>query len=121
MPFKPPKPCRHFGCPEYTTEAYCHRHKEYEKAIKADYEKRYEKKRDPFYKSPRWRKARNRYAEKNPLCEECKKNGIEGVLMKTVDHIIDIKDGGAKLDFDNLQSLCQECHNRKIGERRKRK
>lgn len=118
MPFKPPNPCRYFGCPEFTTQAYCHRHKEYEKAIKADYEKRYEKKRDPFYGSQRWQKVRNRYAKKNPLCEECEKNG-RLVSMKVVDHIVDIKDGGAKLDPDNLQSLCSECHNRKIGKRRK--
>ena len=33
-----------------------------------------------------------------------------------VDHIIPIKQGGAKYDQSNLQSLCWACHSRKSAE-----
>ena len=33
--------------------------------------------------------------------------------MKVVDHVKPIKDGGSPTDWDNLQSLCQTCHNQK--------
>jgi 5-methylcytosine-specific restriction endonuclease McrA len=39
-----------------------------------------------------------------------------------VDHITEIKDGGAALDIANLQSVCQSCHNKKTAaQRAKRK
>jgi 5-methylcytosine-specific restriction endonuclease McrA len=36
-----------------------------------------------------------------------------------VDHIIEIQDGGAEFDWDNLQSVGTECHKTKTAERRK--
>ena len=33
-----------------------------------------------------------------------------------VDHITPIRDGGAVLDGDNLQSLCRACHDAKTAE-----
>ena len=48
----------------------------------------------------------------SPFCEECYKNGT--IIKATmVDHIVPIKQGGAPLDMDNLQSLCWSCHSRK--------
>ena len=74
-----------------------------------------DKELDSFYKSSAWRKLRTRFIKANPLCNIC------GYPAKIVDHIIEIRDGGAKLDSANLQSLCQTCHNRKtIRERIKR-
>jgi len=122
MPSKPATPCKNPRCPEFSKESYCHRCKGYEKAVSADYEKRYVHKRDPFYNSPRWINARKRYRARHPLCEDCLDEGkAEPVPMKIVDHIVPIKKGGAKLDFSNLRSLCQEHHNRKTGEERKQK
>ena len=34
---------------------------------------------------------------------------------KHVDHIVDIADGGAMYDLDNLQPLCIPCHSRKTA------
>jgi HNH endonuclease len=31
-------------------------------------------------------------------------------MMEEVDHIIPLVDGGPRLDMDNLQSLCWQCH-----------
>ena len=37
-------------------------------------------------------------------------------MATMVDHIVPIADGGEKLDEDNLQSLCQDCHARKTAD-----
>jgi 5-methylcytosine-specific restriction protein A len=35
------------------------------------------------------------------------------VLAVEVDHIVPIREGGARLDANNLQPLCHTCHSRK--------
>ena len=67
-----------------------------------------------LYNSTKWRKFRRLYIVDNPLCEECKRNGkvTEG---KDIDHITPIRFGGEPFDFDNLQTLCKTCHNKKSG------
>jgi 5-methylcytosine-specific restriction protein A len=38
------------------------------------------------------------------------------------DHVLPLKDGGARFDWANLQALCVSCHNRKTaGETAKRR
>ena len=74
-----------------------------------------------FYASNEWRKLRVMYRRAHPLCEECLKQG-RTTPAALVDHIVEIEDGGARLDPENLQSLCFACHNRKTeGARRHRK
>lgn len=49
------------------------------------------------------------------MCEVCEANGIitEG---NTVHHIVEVKDDWNKrFDWDNLQVVCKECHNRIHG------
>jgi 5-methylcytosine-specific restriction protein A len=36
------------------------------------------------------------------------------------DHIVNIAEGGAELDRDNLQGLCSNCHRKKTGAEGKR-
>ena len=67
-----------------------------------------------FYTSPAWRALRNSFIERHPLCEQCYKQGLI-VPATVVDHVIPINLGGAPLDEDNLQSLCDKCHNAKSG------
>jgi len=58
----------------------------------------------------RWRKARETYLRRNPLCVYCQKEGrIE--VATVVDHKIPHK-GDQKLfwDRDNWQPLCKACH-----------
>lgn len=38
-----------------------------------------------------------------------------------VDHVKEIADGGDPYDWDNLQSLCLPCHNRKTAAERRRR
>lgn len=63
----------------------------------------------------RWRRVREVHLHAEPLCRMCKADGL--VTMATmVDHIVPIADGGEKLDEDNLQSLCRDCHARKTAD-----
>lgn len=84
------------GCPnckQYTT-------KEYDKNYR-------NQENDKFYHSREWKRVRGLQLHKQPLCKEC----LHPATI--VDHITEIKDGGAKLSLSNLQSLCTSCHNTK--------
>lgn len=63
----------------------------------------------PFYSSVAWLRTRDAYRAKNPLCEKCSQP------MYYVDHIVPISQGGAKHDFNNLQSLCKSCNAKKTA------
>ena len=67
-----------------------------------------------FYNSKRWRSLRNYYIQKNPICEQCNREGtIKGA--QCVDHVVPITMGGSPVDIKNLQSLCNSCHAKKSG------
>lgn len=53
--------------------------------------------------------------EQQPMCEECERRG-RLTPAQMVDHIVPINKGGAPLDMDNLQSLCNACHARKSAQ-----
>lgn len=67
---------------------------------------------EPFYKSTSWRKTRNSYFIKQcGLCERCGNSG------KIVHHKIyitpkNINEPSITLNWDNLELLCQDCHNK---------
>ena len=65
-----------------------------------------------FYSSKAWRSLRRYKAQISPLCEECERKGLVEP-GREVDHRIAIKDGGQRLDINNLQNLCRSCHARK--------
>ena len=65
-----------------------------------------------FYRKSPWRKLRKVVLNKNPLCVICLEEGIV-TQADVVDHIVPIKQGGAKLDETNLQGLCHKHHNKK--------
>jgi 5-methylcytosine-specific restriction protein A len=61
----------------------------------------------PFYSTPEWIELRNRVrAEAKGRCQRpgCTRPG------HTVDHIVEIRDGGAPLDRTNVEYLCQPHH-----------
>lgn len=60
-----------------------------------------------FYRSSVWRSLRARKLQLNPNCFVC---GSKGTV---VDHINRIEAGGEKLDMNNLQTMCDHCHNQK--------
>lgn len=81
---------------------------------------------NPWYHTTRWRKLRKAVLMENPLCVECQKiNVIE--LAKVVDHEIPVSSGHNEAererlmwDLDNLQGLCDSCHNRKSAKERQK-
>ncbi len=114
MPRAAPTPCRYPGCATtLTVPGYCevHRplvHRDYGRARRGfDAEV-------GFYQSQQWRTVRAAFLREHPLCCAC---GAKGLLVaaKVVDHVVPIKDGGARFDAGNLQPLCVSCHNRKTA------
>ncbi|TYS50095.1 HNH endonuclease [Bacillus infantis] len=74
-----------------------------------------------FYKSTPWRKVREQALARDiGLCQHCLSKGrIKWADM--VDHIIPIKEAWElRLVLDNLQSLCNSCHNIKTAEDKKK-
>lgn len=67
-----------------------------------------------MYKTARWRHLREVKLNDNPLCECCMKQG-EYKPAEAVHHIIPISEGGDPWDLNNLESLCEVCHNRLSG------
>lgn len=65
-----------------------------------------------FYKSARWKRISRLYMEsKNYVCERC---GGVGVICHHKKYITpaNINDLNVTLSMDNLECLCQACHNR---------
>lgn len=56
-----------------------------------------------------WAKLRATHLARHPLCEKCR---AEGRLTPAVlvHHARRIREGGARLDSDNLMSMCDACH-----------
>lgn len=69
-----------------------------------------------FYASKRWKSCRKSYISSvYGLCEECQRQGkikpgliLHHKITLTPDNI---NDPYITLNFDNLEYLCQECHN----------
>ena len=78
--------------------------------------KNYDKSRDEelikFYNSTKWRKISKAFLKNNPLCIVCKRPAT------LTDHIKEIKDGGSRYSWDNLQPMCNSCHNKKTAKER---
>ena len=79
----------------------------------------YDADRRKIYSSERWRKLRAWKFASNPICEECEKAGL-ATPTEDIHHIISfmsVTDPIVRLrlayDYDNLQSLCKKCHQKK--------
>ncbi len=100
MTSKSKKYCAAFPCNQIAVSgAYCAEHKPAAAA----------KETDPFYLSVMWRRFRAWYLGKHPLCEQCEREG-RLIPADMVDHVIEIKDGGALTSEENAESLCWKCH-----------
>lgn len=67
--------------------------------------------RHNFYWTARWRKLRDWYRLRHPLCEDCEERGLT-VEANVVDHILPIEEGGDPMAVSNLRSLCHSCHDK---------
>lgn len=77
-----------------------------------------------FYNSPAWKKCKDGYINSvDGLCEECLRQGkIEpGWIVHHKTHITpqNIHDPSITLNWENLEFLCQDCHNKVHGKNEK--
>lgn len=81
------------------------------------------KKAEPFYLSPEWRQLVDDIkVERGCRCEDPDhdpKRPREGRVIG--DHIVEIQDGGARLDRANVMLRCWPCHGRKTAAERRRR
>ena len=75
---------------------------------------RRKRKNRKVYNSAQWKRIRKIQLNQMPICEQCDKEGLT-VPARVVDHITPINEGGQIYSLDNLQSLCDSCHNKKSG------
>ncbi len=113
MPYKPKVNCTTKGCSNYANAGdggLCDVHK---KQRHRDYSKtRDDAEHTKIYKTKAWKLARKQALYRDEgWCVICKE--VPAVL---VDHIKEVKDGGALYALDNLQSLCAKCHAKKTKE-----
>lgn len=72
-----------------------------------------------FYRSKEWRDCRAAYFASHSLCERCKEKGLI-VPAEIIHHKIYLteqtyKDPKISLNFDNLEAVCRDCHNKEHG------
>lgn len=65
-----------------------------------------------FYGSQRWRETSERHRKQEPFCRQCQSEGRISLAAIT-DHITPIRQGGARWDASNFQSLCRRCDQQK--------
>lgn len=116
MPHASPVPCRAHGCGQLAVRriGYCSAHEHIGQQRKAEWKKRHDAQRESARKrgyDGAWERLRKRKLAASPVCEHCNR-----YLASEVDHITPIADGGARLAWDNLHSLCGTCHRRKTGQ-----
>lgn len=98
------KICTYPGCGRKTDGGRCELHNKREKDTRPSSSVRgYDR---------QWRKLRNKFIKQNPLCAHCLPKVVPA---QHVDHIVPFsgKSDPLRLDWKNLQSLCQACHTRK--------
>lgn len=77
-----------------------------------------------FYYTPAWKKCRQAYKKKAlGLCERCLKKGIysPGEIVHHKIHLTpdNIDNPEITLNFDNLELLCRECHQREHSKQKR--
>lgn len=70
--------------------------------------------RKEAYQNTQWRKLRITYLKEHPLCEECLNKGKVTAATSVHHKNSPFKNGEINwnllLDYDNLESICNECH-----------
>lgn len=95
-------------------ERYCEQHKQ---SVNQYYDKRIRDKQTiAFYHSLQWQRVREQaLIRDNYLCQRCLSDK-RLTPAEMVHHKIEVKqDWSKRLMMDNLESLCQACHNKMHG------
>jgi len=110
MPYSAPKPCRHSMCKSVVRDGsgYCPEHLAARRALD---DSRRGSSAERGYNA-RWRKARETYLRRNPLCVHCQELG-RLTAATVVDHRVPHRGDSALFwDTDNWQALCKPCHDK---------
>lgn len=110
MPYAPKRHCLEPGCPALVTSGRCpaHQTQEYRRI------ERYRGSSTARGYDVRWRRVRARVLADEPMCRHCQAQGYTTPATE-VDHIVPLARGGARLDRNNLQSLCHDHHAEKTA------
>ena len=110
-------PCKKCGRPTPNSNRYCDQHQSEYKPPQKRYDSYRESPSKRGYDAD-WRRFREVFMQRHPLCEICKK---EGRITPTeeIHHIVPLAEGGARLDPTNCQALCKHCHSVITAEWRK--
>ncbi|MEV7364259.1 HNH endonuclease [Streptomyces sp. NPDC091299] len=108
MPISPPSRCGEPGCHALAPEGRCDEHKRKAWANRS--------KAWGSGSTRKWREFRAERLQAEPQCRWCgAKKDLE------VDHIIPLSRGGSKWDPDNVQTLCEPCHEIKSEQDRRQR
>ncbi len=119
----PKKVCNEQGCHTLIdlNDRYCSKHQKDKKMQDAKRDKMYNatlrnQKHNDFYNSHLWRKVRKQVMGRaGGLCKCCLEMDMN-IKADVVDHIIPIEiDWSLRLGLENLQALCNVCHNKKTA------
>lgn len=108
MPRRPPHPCQHPGCGVlvYGAGSRCPAHAQQQQR---EQDQRRGSSTARGYGSD-WQRLRRRKLRVDPLCEDCKEQG-RATLAVEVHHKIRITERpDLRLNWENLRSLCEPCH-----------
>ena len=61
-----------------------------------------------------WEHCRAAYLLAFPLCADCQAYG-RVTAAREVHHLLALRDGGERLDWDNLMALCKRCHSKRTA------
>lgn len=79
---------------------------------------------EQFYKNKAWQRVQNNYIQTHRYCERCLKKGlyIPAKIVHHKKHLTkeDIRKPEILYGFDNLESLCLDCHNKEHFGRERR-
>lgn len=73
-----------------------------------------------FYDTPAWKSCRDAYMKCcGGLCERCKVEGkiVPADIVHHKEHLneLNFRDPAVAYNFENLEALCQTCHNKEHG------
>lgn len=115
------KRCNKQGCRNFVedvSQGFCEEHKGYANKQYNQWRNEHMSEYINFYKSTAWRKKRKQALRRDEyLCQRCKNEFGLITIATLVDHIVPTKvKWELRLDIDNLQAMCDECHAIKTAE-----